>query len=456
MNASFEYMNTVWAQAYGALSWFSAQTYSSTNTPSQMQLVQQSLTNGSDTIGTSNFILSINSQISDLQTVLGLPVNFGATSAVIQNRLTALQSLFSGLQNILPEAPFSPATTYLNNSTPSVPFSDYLGYYSAFSGELNSSYGVSGILSNVASWASAANILAGFYGSNPTKLLDTVQIISSACTEVSNVIYNFASGLTSSALSLQYLYNQSYSLPATFIAANANSLALGLISNQQSIIARNALLSFSSAFQQAIMASEGPTIQAPIQTTTVLGNETLQDVAARTLGNFELWEQIAAINNIIPGTNVTAGTQLFLPPISAPNQTAVSYAVNVLGRDLNIGPTNETMPPWSGDFQTILGTNNLIFALGRRLQTTLGDLVFHQNYGSRIPPEVGSVQTVQTAGQIAAFGKSCLLSDPRVSSVSNVTVSSGQSLQEILFQATVIPIGPNQTPVQVNEVLRPV
>lgn len=455
MSIDSEYINNIWAQGYAFLAWFNSQGFSQTNTPFQLGLLQQSLLNASDTIGAANFVLSINNQISDLQTILALPINFGSVSAIINNRLLSLQTISSGLQGIMPSLPLLPASDYLNSGTPGIPTSDYISYFSSFSGETNSSYEASGILANVSGWITASNILASFYGPNPTRVLDTLQTITSSSLEISSVLYPFASGFSSSSLSMQYIYNQAYVMPSIFLAANVSSLSMGYLLNQQSIIARNSFLSMASNFQEVLLAAQNPIGPVTPQVTIVMGGETLQDIAARTLGNFELWEQIAQLNNILPGTNLTPGTQLFLPPVSSTNQTALNYSINVLGRDLNIGPTNSIMPPWGGDFQTILGSNNLIYALGRRIQTTLGDFVFHQNYGSRIPPEIGSVQTIQTAGQIAAFGKSCLLSDPRVASVSNVSISSGQTPGTIFFQATVIPVGPNQTPVQVNEVLRP-
>lgn len=455
MSIDSEYINNIWAQGYASLAWFNSQGFSQTNTPFQLGLLQQSLLNASDTIGTANFVLSINNQIDDLQTILTLPINFGSVSAIINNRLLSLQTISSGLQGIMPSLPLLPASNYLNGGTPGIPTSDYISYFSNFSGETNSSYEASGILANVSGWITASNILASFYGPNPTRVLDTLQTITSSSLEISSVLYPFASGFSSSSLSMQYIYNQAYVMPSIFLAANVLSLSMGYLLNQQSIIARNSFLSLALNFQEVLLAAQNPIGPVTPQVTVVMGGETLQDIAARTLGNFELWEQIAQLNNILPGTNLTPGTQLFLPPVSSTNQTALNYSINVLGRDLNIGPTNSIMPPWGGDFQTILGSDNLIYALGRRIQTTLGDFVFHQNYGSRIPPEIGSVQTIQTAGQIAAFGKSCLLSDPRVASVSNVSISSGQTPGTIFFQATVIPVGPNQTPVQVNEVLRP-
>jgi hypothetical protein len=202
-----------------------------------------------------------------------------------------------------------------------------------------------------------------------------------------------------------------------------------------------------------------------INLTTVLVGETLMDIAARTLGNFELWPQIAALNNLIPpytgsvgGSGIAAwGSQIVLPN-SNTAQSATgsepSYLSNFLGVDMYVGPINGSMPPWAGDFQTIAGYANLAWAVGRRLQTTLGTLIYHSGYGSRIPPEVGNIQTNQTAARITAFGKSAILSDPRVQSVIQAS-SALLPLGEIAFQAKIQPAGFGTNPVLVNETISP-
>ena len=127
---------------------------------------------------------------------------------------------------------------------------------------------------------------------------------------------------------------------------------------------------------------------------------------------------------------------------------------NFLGIDIYIGPINGPMPAWTGDFQTIAGYANLSWALGRRIQTTQGTLIYSPTYGSRIPPEVGAVQTAQTAGHVTAFGVSALQADPRVASVPNATtqiVSGGL----VSFSANVQPNGFQNALVSVNAVLGP-
>jgi phage baseplate assembly protein W len=112
------------------------------------------------------------------------------------------------------------------------------------------------------------------------------------------------------------------------------------------------------------------------------------------------------------------------------------------------------MPPWNGDFQVITGYPNLAWALGRRIQTLLGALIYHSNYGSRIPPEVGAIQTLATAQNINAFGQSAINTDPRVASCISSTVTIGNS-GLVVFSAIVQPRGFANAPINVNEVLQP-
>jgi phage baseplate assembly protein W len=181
------------------------------------------------------------------------------------------------------------------------------------------------------------------------------------------------------------------------------------------------------------------------------------------LGSFESWPQIAAVNNLVPpyisstGIPGTAapGQQLIMPTTGT-SQSSIgsppSYLTNFLGVDLDFGPINGQMPPWSGDFQTVIGYQNLSRALGRRLQTTIGTLLFHPEYGSRIPPEVGAVQDARSAGQIAAFAASAISADPRIQDVLNVQAVPQPNFS-IQVSAQAQPGGFNSTAVSVNEVI---
>lgn len=192
-------------------------------------------------------------------------------------------------------------------------------------------------------------------------------------------------------------------------------------------------------------------------------NDNLMDVAARALGDFEQWQNIAATNNLRPPYTAAAkdagvapyGSDLVMPTTGAqvsPVGQPPSYLTNFLGVDLYLGPINQIMLPWRGDFQSIAGYSNLAQALGRRLQTALKSLLYHTDYGSLLPSEAGTVQSQIEAGRIAAFGKSALLADPRVASVISATAQILPNGQ-VSFQGVVQPRGFGAQSVAVNEVI---
>jgi hypothetical protein len=195
-------------------------------------------------------------------------------------------------------------------------------------------------------------------------------------------------------------------------------------------------------------------------------NDNLMDIANRELGNFEAWRNIATLNGLVPpyiantrspGVAIP-GDQLYLPAPNGPAVTQVgtppSYLNNYLGVDLYLGPLNAPMIPWTGDFQVIAGYQNLAFSLGRRMQTSLDSLIYHPDFGSRIPPEVGSITDQSISGVLSAYTVSCLQSDPRVAQITKVDVQI-QADTGFEITSTVLPNGLGQSEVTVNEVFGP-
>jgi phage baseplate assembly protein W len=113
------------------------------------------------------------------------------------------------------------------------------------------------------------------------------------------------------------------------------------------------------------------------------------------------------------------------------------------------------MLTWTGDFQVISGYQNLAFSLGRRLQTALTSLIYHPDFGSRIPPEVGTITDASIAGVLQAYTTSCLLSDPRVAKVVSVAVTMQASNTGFEITAVVLPNGLGASQVTVNQVFGP-
>jgi nucleoid-associated protein YgaU/phage baseplate assembly protein W len=240
---------------------------------------------------------------------------------------------------------------------------------------------------------------------------------------------------------------------------------------QQLNIARYVTMQSADTFN-TLLVQLRQYIPEAVLTTILRNGDTLVSLAARELGNFELWPQIAALNGLIPpyilplGSAPMAGfavpgQQIFLPSttstITQPIGTQVpTYENNYLGVDFYLGPLSQVdMNVWTGDFNLISGYNNLSTALTRRILTTLGMLIFHPQYGSRIPPEVGAVLTSTVAGYLNAYAQSAILTDPRVNQVSAISTTVNSPNGAIQITATAIPNGAGSSSVTLNEVLEP-
>jgi hypothetical protein len=202
---------------------------------------------------------------------------------------------------------------------------------------------------------------------------------------------------------------------------------------------------------------------API-TAILYNGDTLLDLAARETGNFENWIQVAGINNLTPPypgpTNqavAQSGRQLYMPGSSVQvgsSGTPPSYPNDAMGTDYWFGPINGIQPAWNGDIPLITGLLNFAAALGRRIQTPIGALTYHQEYGSRIPGEVGAVQAADEAAKLAAFGKAALAADKRTGRILSATASVQPGFLAT-FAGVVNPIGPSQNPVQIVASITP-
>ena len=266
-------------------------------------------------------------------------------------------------------------------------------------------------------------------------------------------------------------WNQMAALPAVMTVSDLLTGAPYNFDNQQSAVIRNILLTTAARLAVVLLNLRQP-VQSVVRQATLNQNDTLMGVASRSTGNFENWPAIAALNGILPpypgpANTSLVGTNLLLPTTSVPAASGAplpNYAINVLGTDYDYGPINSmqlfTTTPlnpawtWTGDIPLMTGYKNYARALGRRLQTSVGTLVYHSSYGSRIPPEVGSVQGLDEAKRLAEFGRSALAADPRTGTILSA-VATVQPGFLASFSGVVAPIGPGSTPVSVNETISP-
>lgn len=160
-------------------------------------------------------------------------------------------------------------------------------------------------------------------------------------------------------------------------------------------------------------------------------DDTLQQIAARELGDASRWADIVSINGLSP-PYLTGDLSLAGPAVKLYGQTLIVPAPTVqvpsvidpdaaFGVDLDL--TNGVLSAESGDFALISGRDNLKQALLNRVDTDPGELLFHLNYGCKARRLLGAMNGPTTGQLAAAYVKTAVLMDSRVASVSSSTAT---------------------------------
>ncbi len=465
----YGYPGQVWANVYGSLNVLNtALSFASTpfTTLPLAEAVLENAMNGLDALTANRLANTWQGVAVAMANIESLPLTVASGDVVyFHNRLNSFTAAASGILPSVPLIPMTGIAAALAAGNPSIPTCpSTLEFLKSFNAEPAPSG-----LANTNLPLYAARSTQAFYNisgaintlpNGSTYLLDIAEHVGATNEEFTDFVGEFFGFLSPTP---QWLWNQMFVMPTMLRYVDWITSAPNTLSAQQDMLIRYLIIRIIQQLNQFIMTTARPN-NVPITQAPVLVNDSLMDIAARGLGNYELWSQIATLNNLQPPYIGSAtspasgiagwGSQVQLPtPGSNPvSGVTLNYLTNFLGVDLYFGPINGDMPTWTGDFQVIAGYSNLRWALGRRMQTTFGKLIYHPDYGSKIPPEIGQVQTPQTAAYIAAFGKSCLLSDPRVGSVPTATATL-VSAEAIAFNGAVIPRGFGSTPVAVNEVI---
>lgn len=484
------YQGQVWNNALQTLNYYN-QNIDSNNLVTAQTLTKftaSSLKNALSLFTANQDMIQIYNAYLLLSEAFAVPVTIDATDAAyIQNRLNGMLAFAGNQMRFQPT--LTPPSTAANANTLPIPAPGYVEYIMTFDGEVAPSGFNVGLLTTENGYVlttesgfqfitalvlqtliDAATAAANAWGVLANALLTSGQQYNAAAYQAVLdmqqaslvVVQNFVSANISVAQSTQQTWNSLVAVPTYLTLSSLLGNDPTSSQNQNLNTARYVLGTTLQSLNEALVVLRQQ-ISGNIQLTTVRQNENLMDISARALGNFEQWVDIATINNLQPpyiantyAPNVAIpGQQIFLPTtgtVQAQGSTPV-YALNYLGVDIYYGPMNEDMLPWIGDLNTISGYNNLSFSLGRRLQTTYGDLIYHTDFGSRIPPEIGKIATGNELSLITAFTTSCLLSDPRVNKVTNVASQAYQNYA-ISVSATVIPNGLNgQSGININEVI---
>lgn len=487
------YPATVWNTCYQSLAWLNGLLASGSATGASVanpaSVVLQTLRNGSSAIEAWQNGAALTIEAENMAYVEAQPITLDpVTTSYFTARVASISLAASGIAAIPPTAnPFA-AAGLLQNGEPAIPYPGYLEWCQSFDAEAAPAALSSGSVQAVAqamatAWLTVTNAVGVAQGNNPTSAYDTAarqyrcsqviatllsqmdatfslgQILTPLTDSSGDILYDSAGNIIySSQVSPpgMLLWNQIVALPTILLDGSALSTSPAQSQAQQAMVIRYVLDQTAGAIAQFLFSLQTSIANAPI-TAILSNNDTLLDLAARETGNFENWTTIAAINNLTPPypgpTNqavALSGRQLYMPGSSVTigaAGTPPSYPNSAMGTDYWFGPLNGIQPAWNGDIPLITGLLNFAAALGRRIQTPIGALTYHQEYGSRIPAEVGAVQSGDEASRLAAFGKAALAADKRTGRVISATATCYPgSLAS--FAGVVNPIGPGTTPVE--------
>lgn len=470
MSAFVGYPGRIWGVCWIAMEWLSgvlAAAPAAAQAASAAQAVYLTLRNGRIAVAAWQAANALATDAASAATLQSMPLVLNAQDkAYFLARVGSLAAAAAQVALIPPAVSPVGVVKTLSGGQPAIPDPKYLEWAAGFTGE-NPPVGFeSTVLSLNAfnmwiAWADVANAVRILQGNYTTQDYDMAARMFRACGLVLGNMLEQASPQVPVVPPIPTaLWNSTIAVPALLLDASMLSSAPSTLSEQQAATIRYVLGVGMAALAQFLLSLRRPQSQRP-NLATVRQNDSLMDVAARSTGNFEQWASIAAANALVPpypgpSNPALVGKSLLVPQGGAlpPPGPTPTYAANVLGTDFDFGPINGNMPAWNGDYQLISGYLNFARAIGRRIQTTLASLAYHTDYGSRIPPEVGAVQDESESAKLAQYGIYAIQSDPRTGNIANATASTRPGFLAT-FQALVTPIGPNATPVQVNETINP-
>jgi hypothetical protein len=433
------------------------------------------LRNGVHVIDAYEMMTGLQTLYANLSPLLILPIVLdGPTQAFVVNRLTAIQQAALGAADLLVEPlPQVKLATQLQGSHAFIPDPGFVEW------QLNSLYEPSPSGSTAAlvsdaqacatAWAAVATALKGQGIAFSGTTLNTVELMARITQFVADLVTHMSPMPT---MDDTMMWNQLVAMPTFSRLIEGITDDPTSLTAQSTQIIRYVVLNAINTYNELIITLRDISVTSNLRLGTVrMGDRTLLTFAAREINDYSQWQAIAQLNKLqppyianVPGPNVVVpGQQLLLPPSNTalvpitPAQAtpAISYTANYLGIDRLLGSINQPMLPWQGDYQVIAGYPNLSMALGRRLQTTLGSLIYHSLYGSRIPPELGAIASDVINDLLVEYTISALLTDPRVNQVISCTAQylGNYSVQ---VSATVLPNGLGQNEITVNEVIGPV
>lgn len=156
------------------------------------------------------------------------------------------------------------------------------------------------------------------------------------------------------------------------------------------------------------------------------GNDTLQSIAHRFLGDASQWRRLALLNDLAAPYDLTAGQKILVPSLSTARVALLDQTVwesKAYGTDEALDREGEHNESGTGDLETASGLANLAMQLQHRLNTLRGELteVGHPTYGCLLPTFIGKASTDYWIERAKVEAKAAILEDPRVAGIANLT-----------------------------------
>ena len=456
-NLSYTQLESHWESLFSILSIAAVFTASGTTVQqARIKAVRDTLKNGLDYVNALNLWTALSAEYEPLAQGLALPVAVPASVLnTVQTRVNTIKSVIDDLNALVKPSQLptkNPAALY-SGAVAFQPIG-YLDYAMGFVSEappsgLTLDNFSATLTQQAADWTTYSQALQKAYPTGEGSAIDAFNRQAAIAAQMSDAVSAF---VFSALPPLQNVWCQAVVWPS--IAATGALVISGPLSaTGQSVNILRYILGAQIAQFDRLLAAFAEQGYQHVRVITAQQNDSLPNIANRLMGNYALWQQIATLNGIPPPYTVTEGQQIFLPPsTNAQGGVPPNYLTNYLGVDLYYGPMDQDMTPWTGDFQTIAGYQNLSFALTRAILTTQGTLIYHPHYGSRVPPEVGAIQTADTAAHIGVFANSTILSDPRVNKITQweIVMLPGN---QIGYNATITPNGAAAASTRLNLVL---
>ena len=212
-----------------------------------------------------------------------------------------------------------------------------------------------------------------------------------------------------------------------------------------------------AAFNNEISLPTPPSVQQAI----LNGNETLESVAARYLGDATRWIEIVALNKLKPpyvsdtsGDGVlTPGTQYLLPgsaPVNRNQSTVVNNRLanqglsltdkqKAYGIDLRVDSNFDLVVNNRGDLDLTAGFDNIIQAIQLKLGYERGSLLYHPEVGVGL--YIGNKDEV-LIDELAFSIKQTILADSRFGAINSIKLT--QENGAIYLYLNVVLEGTNQ------------